>query len=273
MDLHHLTNYKLMLRSMLAIKVMKMGLKSILVAMKSRLKRKRKSESEALSSKELKPILISPKKSPHMNSAIKPGDEHIKATKPKTKVSSSASAKKVSSKGPVSAKDSSQNHVTIQRSKPASSTERSKHTQKPHSRINDVAVREKSTEPGQRVETGREDRSSLMIGSRTPDSEKSMKHLIAVAQARGSKPTHKAFLLAFPLLLFPLVISRKEPSPTAVQHFLSGSGNSMMVDIQGSAALGSPPTNVHESASQSQHDVEELEEQELVLEIGLLETH
>ncbi|KAF4353690.1 hypothetical protein F8388_024259 [Cannabis sativa] len=221
-----------------------------------------KSESEALSSKELKPILISPKKSPHMNSAIKPGDEHIKATKPKTKVSSSASAKKVSSKGPVSAKDSSQNHVTIQRSKPASSTERSKPTQKPHSRINDVAVREKSTEPGQRVETGREDRSSLMIGSRTPDSEKSMKHLIAVAQAKRKQAHSQSFSFGISASAFPTGdFQGRSPSPTAVQHFLSGSGNSMMVDIQGSAALGSPPTNVHESASQSQHDVEELEEQ------------
>uniref|UniRef100_A0A803P0F9 Endopeptidase Clp n=1 Tax=Cannabis sativa TaxID=3483 RepID=A0A803P0F9_CANSA len=221
-----------------------------------------KSESEALSSKELKPILISPKKSPHMNSAIKPGDEHIKATKPKTKVSSSASAKKVSSKGPVSAKDSSQNHVTIQRSKPASSTERSKPTQKPHSRINDVAVREKSTEPGQRVEAGREDRSSLMIGSRTPDSEKSMKHLIAVAQAKRKQAHSQSFSFGISASAFPTGdFQGRSPSPTAVQHFLSGSGNSMMVDIQGSAALGSPPTNVHESASQSQHDVEELEEQ------------
>ena len=115
-----------------------------------------KSESEQLSSKEAKPILMSPKKSPHMLSAIKPVVEQIKVTKPMAKVSNVGSLKKaqaVSSKGSVSVPNSSQNQVTIQRNKPASSTERSKTTPKSQSRINEaVAVREKSTEPGERYE-------------------------------------------------------------------------------------------------------------------------
>ncbi|XP_062090045.1 ENHANCER OF AG-4 protein 2 [Humulus lupulus] len=234
------------------------------------IEKEEKSESEQLSSKEVKPILISPIKSPHVPSAIKSGDEHIKATKPKAKVSSAGSAKKVSSKGPVSVNNISQNQVTIQRNKPASSTERSKPTssterskptQKPHSWISDVAVREKSTEPGERVEAGREDRSSLMIDSRTPDSEMSMKHLIAVAQAKRKQAHLQSFSFSISTSAFSTGdFQGRSPSPTAAQHFLSESGNSTMVDIQGSATLGSPSTNVHEFASQSQHDVEELEE-------------
>lgn len=112
-----------------------------------------KSESEQLSSKEAKQILISPKKSPQLLSAIKLGIE-TRTMKPSAKVSTTGSQKMVqagSSKGSSSVSNNSQNQVTVQRNKPASSGERSKPTPKSISRNNDPAVlREKSTEPAER---------------------------------------------------------------------------------------------------------------------------
>lgn len=119
-----------------------------------RLEKEEMSEPEHLSYKEAKQNLISPKKSPHMPSALKPVVEEVKATKPMARVSNPGSLKKVqsvSNKSSVSVPNSSQNQVTTQRNKPVSSTERSKPTPKSHPRINDAAVvREKSTEPGER---------------------------------------------------------------------------------------------------------------------------
>lgn len=116
-----------------------------------------------------------------------------------------------------------------------------------------------------RVDAGREDRSSLLIDSRTPDSTMSMKHLIAVAQAKRRQAHSQSFSFGIPNSAFGSTtdFQGRSPSPAAVQHLLSGSSNSMMADIQGSytsATLGSPSANVRESASQSQPDVEEPEE-------------
>lgn len=112
-----------------------------------------KLESELLSSKEAKPILISPKKSPQLFSATKPGIEN-KTMKPSVKVSATVSQKKAqagSSKASSSVSNNSQNQVAVQRNKPASSGERSKPTPKSISRTNDPAVlREKSMEPAER---------------------------------------------------------------------------------------------------------------------------
>lgn len=119
-----------------------------------RLDKAAKSESEPLSTKEPKAVLISPKKSPHVLSAIKPVAEQLKATKPLAKVSNAGSQKKAQagpSKGTALVSNSSQNQVTVQRNKPASSTERSKPTPKSNSRTNDHTVqREKTTELGER---------------------------------------------------------------------------------------------------------------------------
>ncbi|PON98866.1 RNA polymerase II-binding domain containing protein [Trema orientale] len=222
-----------------------------------------KSESEQLSS-EAKPILMSPEKFPHTLAAMKPVVEQNKSTKPKAKVFNAGSLKKaqaVSNKGSVTVPNSSQNQVTIQRNKPA---ERSKPTPKSLSKINDAVVeREKSIEPGERVEAGREDRSSLLIDSRTPDSVTSMKNLIAAAQAKRRQAHSQNFSFGIPNSAFVSAsdFQGSSPSPAAVQRFLLGNSNSMMADLQGSSAtLGSPLTHARESASQSQFDVEELEE-------------
>ncbi|EXB55170.1 hypothetical protein L484_018096 [Morus notabilis] len=234
-----------------------------------RLDKAEKSESESLSTKEAKPVLISPIKSPHVLSAVKPAVEQLKATKPLAKVTSAGSQKKAQaglSKGLVSVSNGSQNQATAQRNKPASSTERSKPTTKSLSRTNDTTVlREKSTELGESLEASREERGSLFLDSRTPDSAMSMKLLIAAAQAKRRQAQSQNFTFDIPGSAF---VSNNDfqgrsPSPSAVRRFLSGSSDAMLADIQGSyttATLGSPSTHARESASQSQLEIEELEE-------------
>ena len=111
----------------------------------------------------------------------------------------------------------------------------------------------------------REDHGSLLIDARTPESATSMKHLIAVAQAKRRQAHSQNFSFGAPNFAFSSSadFQGRSPSPSAVQRFLSGSSNSGLVDIQGSyasAALGSPSTHARESVSLSQLDVEELEE-------------
>ncbi|XP_015902104.3 ENHANCER OF AG-4 protein 2 isoform X1 [Ziziphus jujuba] len=229
-----------------------------------------KSDSEQLSSKEAKPILISPKKSPQLLSAAKPVLEH-KSMKPSSKVSTSGSQKKFqagSSKGSASASisNSSQNQVTIQRNRPASSGERSKPTPKSILRTNDHAVlREKSTEPADSRVEAREDISSLLTETRTPESVMSMRHLIAVAQAKRKQAHSQNFSFGIANSIFATStdVQGASPSPTAVQHFLSGASNVMLADIQGtynSTSFGSSSNHGHQSVSQGQLDIEELEE-------------
>ncbi|KAL5540654.1 hypothetical protein UlMin_042846 [Ulmus minor] len=226
------------------------------------------SESERLFPKEAKPILTSLKKSPQLLSTIKPVAEQQKATKTLFKGSNAGSQKKPqagSGKGSGSVSSSSQSQAIIQKNKAASSVERSKHTPKSISRTNDPAVlREKSTESGERVEAGREDRSGLLIDSRTPDSVMSMRHLIAAAQEKRKQAHSQNF--SFSITSSAFVSSSdfqgRTPSPTAIQRILSGTSNSMGADIQGSythTTLGSP-THGRESASLNPHDVEEVEE-------------
>lgn len=113
-----------------------------------------------------------------------------------------------------------------------------------------------------RLEAGREERSNLLIDSRTPDSVMSMKHLIAVAQAKRKQAQTQSFSFGINNSAFVTTdFQGRSPSPAAVQRILSGSNNSLMADIQGSftsATLGSPSIHARESASQL--DVEEHEE-------------
>lgn len=254
-----------------------------------------KSDSEQLSSKEAKPILISPKKSPQLLSAAKTVLEH-KSMKPSSKVSTTGSQKKFqagSSKGSAPVFNSSQNQVTFQRNRPATSGERSKPTPKSILQTNDpVLLREKSTEPADKYAhflcfslyesylfsiiflifswftnsrmEAREDKSSL-TDSRTPESVMSMKHLIAVAQAKRKQAQSQTFSFGIPNSIFATStdVQGASPSPTAVQHFLSGASNVILADIHGSynsTSFGSPSNLGNQSVSQGHLDIEELEE-------------
>lgn len=113
----------------------------------------------------------------------------------------------------------------------------------------------------------REDRISLLTltGSKTPESDMSMKHLIAVAQAKRKQAQSQNFSFGIPNSVFMPSTDGQgmSPSPTAVQRFLAGTSNVIPADIQGSfngTSFGTPPNHGHQSVSQNQFDIEEPEE-------------
>lgn len=113
----------------------------------------------------------------------------------------------------------------------------------------------------------REDKISLstLTGSKSPESVISMRHLIAVAQAKRKQAHSQNFSFGIPnSILMPSTDGQgRSPSPTAVQHFLAGTSNIMPADIHGSynsTIFGSSPNHGHQSVSQNQLDIEELEE-------------
>ncbi|XVF37990.1 hypothetical protein REPUB_Repub20aG0059100 [Reevesia pubescens] len=226
-----------------------------------------RSKSEHLSSKEAKPVLISPRKSPHLVSATKEVVEQHRTTNATVKVSSNATLKKAPSgsvKGSGVVSDgpkSSQNQVLSQRYKPVSSVERLKSTPKAISRVNDTAF---VTETSMEFDVFREDRSSSLIDSKTPDSATSMKHLIAAAQAKRRQAHSQQYSLGNPSSVYMSISDVQGVSPgPAVQPFPSGINNVMQADVQGFAHqtnLVSPSTLGRQSGSQNQQDTEEIEE-------------
>ncbi|PQP98334.1 hypothetical protein Pyn_18070 [Prunus yedoensis var. nudiflora] len=220
-----------------------------------------KSEPEQLC-KEEKPTLTSPKKSPQLVSTTKPVVEQQKSTKPLVKVSSTGIQKKAQAvSGKSSGLVSSQNHATTQRNRPASSGEKSKPTLRSIPHINDAAL---LTENATEMDVGREDKSGLM-DSRTPESSISMRHLIAVAQAKRKQAQSQSFFLGISnsTLVSNKDLQGRSPSPSEVQGFLSTSGSALQADLPGSnqlTNLASPSTHGRQSASQIQLDIEEISE-------------
>ncbi|XVF84636.1 hypothetical protein PTKIN_Ptkin17bG0053100 [Pterospermum kingtungense] len=226
-----------------------------------------RSEMEQLSYKEAKPVLISPRKSPHLPSATKQVVEQHRTTKATVKVSSNGTQKKAppgSVKGSGVASDglkSSQNQVLSERYKPGSSVERSKSTPISISRVNDTAF---VTETSMEFDVFREDRSGSLIDSKTPDSSISMKHLIAAAQAKRKQAHCQQYSHGNPssVLLSMTDVQGASPSP-AVQPFPSAINNVMHAGVQGFSHRNnvvSPSTVGRQSGSQNQHDTEEIEE-------------
>ncbi|GLT37456.1 hypothetical protein SLA2020_117730 [Shorea laevis] len=229
----------------------------------------KRSEAEPLSSKEIKPAPISPKKSPLSVSATKPVVEQHKGTRAPTKVSNNGTQKKTqpgSAKGLVlvsGSLKSSQNQVSGQRNKPAASVDRPKSTPKAISRINDGGGVPSETLIG--LDTGIEDRSGSLIDSKTQDSVMSMKHLIAAAQAKRRQAHSQQFTLGNPssVLMSISDLKGRSPSPSTVHPFLSATGNSMQGDVQGfphQTNLISPSNLGRQAASQSLPETEEIEE-------------
>ncbi|GMI71812.1 hypothetical protein HRI_000850500 [Hibiscus trionum] len=225
-----------------------------------------KSESEQLSSKEAKLILISPRKSPHLVSATKQVEQH-RTTKATVRVSGNGTLKKAppgSVKGSGVTTDgskSSQNQVSSQRYRQASSVERPKSTPKAVARVNDTTF---VTETSMEFDIFSEDRSGLLIDSKNPDSATSMKHLIAAAQAKRKQAHSQHYSLGNPSSVF---LSMSEvhgvSSSPAVQPFPSAINNEVQADVQGfvhRTSIVSPPTLGRQSGSQNQQDTEEIEE-------------
>ncbi|XP_017975274.1 PREDICTED: ENHANCER OF AG-4 protein 2 isoform X1 [Theobroma cacao] len=224
-----------------------------------------RSEPEQLSSKEAKPVLISPRKSPHLVSATKSVVEQQRTIKSTVKVSTNETQKKALSgsvKGLGVITDgskSSQNQALSQRNRQASSVERLKSTPKAISRANDTTF---VTESSMELDVIREDRSSSLIDSKTPDSAMSMKHLIAAAQAKRRQAHSQQYSLGNPSSVSVSIsdVQGASPSP-AVQPFPSAINNVMQADVQGFAHRTNvvSPTLGRQSA-QNQQDAEDIEE-------------
>lgn len=109
--------------------------------------------------------------------------------------------------------------------------------------------------PNYRLELGMDERSSLYGSSRTPETAKTMKHLIAAAQAKR-RQSHSQSL---PLGIHN--VQGETPSPSVVQPYLSVSSNFLQADLHGvyeHPSLASP--SAHHSATLNQSEVEEIEE-------------
>lgn len=114
-------------------------------------------------------------------------------------------------------------------------------------------------------EVGRDDRSSLLVDSRTPDSVMSMKHLIAAAQAKRRQAHSQHSSLGFLNSSYSNMteVHGGSPSPSTFQPFLSASSNLIQADAQGfqyRTSLTSPSNYGHQSAPGNQADAEEIEE-------------
>ncbi|KAJ4822810.1 hypothetical protein Tsubulata_015812 [Turnera subulata] len=229
----------------------------------------KKLEPGQLSTKDVKPALVSPKASPHPPVGGKQVSEQQESTKlsVKTPLSNQKAALVGSSKVSAAVSDSSkssasQNHLSSQKNRIALSVEKPKSTPKSIPRTNDaVASAETSTE----LEAFMEGRNSAFIESKTPDSALSMKDLIAAAQAKRKLAHSQHFYLGNPGSAFvsfndPPGVS---PSSPSAQPFLSGSGIVMQPDLQSSqyrTNFLSPSTLGQQSASRNQVDTEEIEE-------------
>ncbi|KAH8503036.1 hypothetical protein H0E87_014382 [Populus deltoides] len=226
-----------------------------------------KSESEQILTKEAKPIITTPKRSPHLLPATKPVVEQHKATKPSIKVSTLGIQKRAQAgpgkvSGPVlDSSNTSQNHVPSQKSRAAFSGDRPKSTPKATSQMSDPTV--PMCAPSE-LEVGMDDRSSFLVDSKTLDSVTSMKHLIAAAQAKRRQAHSQPFPHGNPAFIALNNAQGRSPSSSPSQIFLFGTSNAVQADMQGfyhNTNLVSPSSHGHQSASHSQVEAEEIEEQ------------
>ncbi|KAL2339402.1 hypothetical protein Fmac_007342 [Flemingia macrophylla] len=224
-----------------------------------------KLDSKQFPSKVDKLNSISPVDSPHSVPTTKSNAEQHKCSKHMLQVSSNSTQKKAdngSSKN-VTSISSSQSQGTTHKKKPASSGETSKITTK--TLLLEVEFQSKTENLKEfdgycidRIEVGTQEENSLYTVSRTPETPKSMKHLIAAAQAKR-KLVAQSHCHSLDLYN----TQGGTPSPSTVQPFLSISSNFGQADWLGvheHPALASPSTNGNHSTSQSQPDDEENEE-------------
>ncbi|CAL5212503.1 unnamed protein product [Lathyrus oleraceus] len=207
----------------------------------------------------------SPVKSPQpVPATTKSNAERNKSSKPLLKASSIATLKKADNGSSKSSHNlsSCQNQVSAHKKKLASLAENSKTTPKTLPQEVDVPVstidfKEPDALHVDGLEEGMEERSNIYTGSGTPETSKTMKHLIAAAQAKWKK-AHSQYLSSDIHN-----VQGGTPSPSTVQPFLPVSRNFAQTDVQGVYELAtsvSPPTNEYHSASQNQLDADEIEE-------------
>lgn len=114
------------------------------------------------------------------------------------------------------------------------------------------------------MESGREDKNSSLVDSKTPESVTSMKHLIAAAQAKRREAHSQNFSLGiFSSFVSSSDVQEKSPSPPAVQSLMTATSIMLQADLQGLQShtiLASPSNHGRQSASRNQLDIEEIDE-------------
>lgn len=234
---------------------------------------------------------VSPLKSPQLVPATKSNAEKNKASKLSLKVSNNATQKRADH-GPSKSShnlSSSQNQAATHKKKLASSAEVFKTTPETLPQVVEVPSHKKKLAPSveifkttpetlpqavevpastvgfkdtdalhvDRLEVGTEEKISIYTGSGTPETAKTMKHLIAAALAKRKQSHSHCLPSGF------LNVQDGTPSPTTVQPFLPVSSSFVQADMQGvyeHTTLASPPTKEHHSASHNQLDADEIEE-------------
>ncbi|XP_019455766.1 PREDICTED: ENHANCER OF AG-4 protein 2-like [Lupinus angustifolius] len=218
-----------------------------------------KLDSKQLPSEVGKLISASPVKSPLPVPMKKSNAEAHKSSKPLVKVSSNATQKKADHRS-----SKCLNRIATHKKKPASSVESCKTTPKTLPQVVEVPAatedfKELDAFHGDRfVEVGMEHKSRLYAGSRSPETAKTMKHLIAAAQAKRRLVAQSHYL---PLGLHH--VQGGTPSPCKLKSSLSVSSDFMQADLLGvneQLAVASPSINEHHLASQNQLDSEENED-------------
>lgn len=110
---------------------------------------------------------------------------------------------------------------------------------------------------------GKEDKSALFIDSKTLESSSSMKHLIAVAQAKRKQTQSHNYFFEFPSSAVLSSTDGTCPSPLTVQSLFPISSSALQADIPGSnqpTNIASPSTHGRPSTSQNQLDIEDISE-------------
>ncbi|XP_058765098.1 ENHANCER OF AG-4 protein 2-like isoform X1 [Vicia villosa] len=224
-----------------------------------------KLDSKQFPSKVARVSSASPVKSPQpVPATTKLNAERNKSSKSLLKASSIATLKKAEngSSKPSHNLSSSQNQVSAHKKKLASSAENSKTAPKTLPQEVDVPVstvdfKEPDALLVDGLEEDMEERSNMYTGSGTPETSKTMKHLIAAAQAKWKK-AHSQYLSSDIHN-----VQGGTPSPSTVQPFLPVSRNAAQTDVQGVYELttsASPPTNDYHSASQNQLDADDIDD-------------
>ncbi|KAI3453268.1 hypothetical protein Pfo_009931 [Paulownia fortunei] len=228
----------------------------------------RQLDSEKLPFMEAKPVIVSPERSPRSITATRPLAEPQK--KHFSKAPGSISQKKVPSgtnRGLTTASDrstSSLNQSISERSKSTSSGEKRKTTPKSDSQINDSVLLvgnpdESMTSLGERLDVGKDTKTSFPVDLKISDSVMSMKHLIAAAQARKRQAhLQNSYGNPLPLLVPDADMLGRSPSPTPGTLAVE-SNNTLQLDVQGLHPT-SPSFDVRQFSSISEHENEELEE-------------
>ncbi|KAK6160527.1 hypothetical protein DH2020_003908 [Rehmannia glutinosa] len=221
-----------------------------------------KLHSEKLPSIKAKPVLVSPIRSPKSISGTTPSAELQNKHSSKTTGNISQKKNPAGDKKSASASDRSISFLNQSLSditKSASYGEKRKTTPNSDLRISDSALLVGTSNETffERLDVGKDEKTSFQFDSKISDSVMSMKHLIAAAQER-KRQTHLQNSYGNPLLSLAEAVPGRSPSPIpAALAYVSS--NMLQLDVQGLHPT-SPCSNVHQFSSSNHHENEELEE-------------